>query len=480
MMMSRALGLTLVALCAAAALSSCGRSERGGALPATNAGNAGSPNDLSHGRHVRDIGGLLPGTVLNPLYRVKIGGVDSMTSASWSEQSNFPSDGLMFYAPGNNPAGTVPLYRLNQPSIPDHMDSGAPGEGGYNTDGVLAWPWTSPNTVFGLSPIARVFNGQDHAIIRPGESLPGYNTTEGFGLWGYARYGNTAESLLTLTAGGVTIQSNAVAGGSLWNWTQRGTQYVNHPDFGREIQSALFYFGNNPTQNPTEAGDIYSTPGIAPAHRHGSPLLVFQNSGNTQSTRAVPLEFTPDAFGGSPDQPVIYTGMWLGKDITLNYAGLGAVAQYTTVLFLPSALPNSSLEFPSGYLAPSFQRYYDYDAATATERTAPVPACNGSLPSFKFPDDSPYSYSGYGGVIIADTTGANAMGIYAVLKNVGGPASYFRLYDLHCVGGPSAKWNVVTEQAFSAGQTTYNSWIASGTLAEVESAMRQLYAMGVR
>ena len=54
--------------------------------------------------------------------------------------------------------------------------------------------------------------------------------------YGYSRYGGTAEVLLSLSAGGVTVQSNAVAGAHL-RWYRNGTQFLNHGDYGGEIQA---------------------------------------------------------------------------------------------------------------------------------------------------------------------------------------------------------------------------------------------------
>ena len=111
--------------------------------------------------------------------------------------------------------------------------------------------------------------------------------------YGYPRYGNVDEVLLILSAGGVTVQSNAVAGGALWRWFWNGVQFVNNADYGRQIQ-ADFYYPASPNYNPTEAGDFYhrSDPILA----HGSPLLMFENQGTTQITRAIPLNWDSTRF----------------------------------------------------------------------------------------------------------------------------------------------------------------------------------------
>ena len=62
------------------------------------------------------------------------------------------------------------------------------------------------------------------------------------------------KSLLSLTAGGVTVKSNPAAGGTVWSWVWDGIEFINNWDFGREMQSALFP-GDAEGSNPTEAGD---------------------------------------------------------------------------------------------------------------------------------------------------------------------------------------------------------------------------------
>jgi hypothetical protein len=93
----------------------------------------------------------------------------------------------------------------------------------------------------------------DYALLAPSESLPGYNP-QPLTAYGYRRFGNASEVLLSLSAGGVTVQSNEVAGGATWRWFWNGVQFLNHADYGREIQAA-FYYGTTPDLNPNEAGD---------------------------------------------------------------------------------------------------------------------------------------------------------------------------------------------------------------------------------
>ena len=128
-------------------------------------------------------------------------------------------------------------------------------------------------------------------LLAPSESLPGYNP-QPLAAYGYPRFGNVSEVQLSLSPGGVTVQSNEVAGGATWRWFWNGVQFLNHADYGREIQAA-FYYGTTPDLNPNEAGDRLTFNFLDPSIKHGSPVLQFQNQGTTQITRAVPLNWDP-------------------------------------------------------------------------------------------------------------------------------------------------------------------------------------------
>ncbi len=273
----------------------------------------------------------------------------------------------------------------------------------------------------------------------------------------------------------MTIQSNAVAGGSLWSWVYNGTEFVNHYDYGREIQSDLFYGSSN----PTEAGDKNSKPTRIVEDRHGSPNILLQNNGLIQSSRTIPLEWEPLNTGGTIDNPVLYKDITVGKNITLNWSNLGPVALYQTYLSLPVSVADAQLEVPTGYLNGNFNRYYQYDAvADSLVQVFPLSACsiNRNIPF----------YPTYGGVIIADSSGTHAMGVFGSKPSVGGSVSYFTLWNFPCgpgagttsADGNTSKWDAVYGPAtIPAGVTTYNSWIVSGTLAEVEQRMHSVYSI---
>jgi len=145
------------------------------------------------------------------------------------------------------------------------------------------------------------------------------------------------------------------------------------------------------------------------------------------------------------------------------------------------------MEIPTGYMTPDLNTFWTYDAAsnTLTQVHPPQDNQNCLLRSpYKFPDPNIPSvvFNGYGGVIISNSAGTKAQGIYGASTAVGGSAGYFALFDFvsNC-SGEFSKWDIITPtQTFSAGTSTFNSWIVTGTLASVQQQMNQLYGQGAR
>jgi hypothetical protein len=419
-------------------------------------------------------------TPLHVLWRVDRDG-DRTSSAAASERDALGGspEGQLFYIPAT---GTNMLYRTFSPIRGDHRDSfRRSGPGGYVKDGVLGSPWAGCGALPGLAPIFDAVNPAtgDHATLRPGEALPGYTVGRQLGC-GYPRYGTAGEDLLTTIAGGVTVSSNRVAGGSVWRWTHRGVQYVNTYDYGREIQGAIFI----DHWNPTEAGDGLGE-SQHPADIHGSPLLSESSGPTTQSTRAAPLEFSVNRT----DAPSVWKDISLGKDLTLDFMGMGPVVQYDTVVTTSRTLVGdwqTYISAPAVFVRPVFRRYFTYDAA--------APA---SSPQEVFPRDwdvAGVQYrppSGIGGVVVADDTLEHAMGLYAVCTTVpGGTIEDFSMakYFTEATGPQDESENAPgttgmdahSQQPIRAGTTRYRTWIITGTLAEVAALMTDLYEANVR
>jgi hypothetical protein len=415
------------------------------------------------------VGGSLPATTMNIMWRVTVGQYDSMDTAHASERNQYPSQGQLWYVPANNISGTNSIYRERRPQPPqDHMMSWVYGEGGYTVDGTMAFGYSSAQP--GTLQLLRYRNpsNSDHATLQPGETMPGYNLDANMPFWGYPRFWNMRTDLLAISAGGVTMQLNKVMGGVLWNWTDSGGfNYVDTNDQGREIQGAFFVSN----QNPTEAGDGASG-ALAAQDQHGSPTTYFNYSGSFFTSRTIPLDFNPALFGVTSDQTLAYTQMSLGHDITLDYGGLGAVAKYTSWLTLPNSEDGASYEIPTSYLNASLSTLYSYDAGSDALLGVSIEpsscAGSGSQVSYQPP-------SGYGGVIAATADGQHAFGQYGLLTSVGGPLGYLALWNLLDCPAPVIKTDAVATGTFAAGTSSFNTYIMSGSLSSVRQLMRQLY-----
>lgn len=416
-------------------------------------------------------------TVLTKLFRVKAG-TDYRTTNSTTERNQYPSNGALFYIAAAPSAGRQPLYRLYSAPHKDQMDSVVAGEGGYATQGIHGYAWSSGGN--GLSPIIRLYNGIDHAPAQNGEGLPGYGVIENTGLYGYNRNKHQALNLLTQSAGGLTIASNGVAGGALWSWVWNGVEFVDTNDYGRLIQSALFYYDSQGRlHNPTEAGDRFGTPSQSAQDKSGSPILNLQITNGTHITRSIPLDFVPENFGGDGNHPVIYPQMSIGKNIQMNYAGKGAVVRYTSHVASATAIPATLFELPTAYLKPAFNRFRFVDAKTGVVTQVYPASCSNT--SIQFHTDNP-NFSGYGGVIASDASGQYAIGIYGRTNKVGGNIAYFDAWDFSSNGCIDAtnKISAVRAGPISVGDNAWTVFMVSGTVSDVVAKMRDLYTSGAQ
>src|SRR5579871_5357958 len=436
-------------------------------------------------------GSVGPYVPLNVLWRIRTGGGDRTITVSSQERDLYPLDGAIFYVPMQpHPSlGTVPLYRLYDGN--DHMISLDPHEGaaeGYHVEGILGYPFVAQQP--GTSELIRTYNpSTGHHSLRNNTGLDaeqGY-VDQPMGVYGYPRYYKQSEKLLSLSGGGITVDSNEVAGGSLWQWTWNGMQIINNWDYGRQIQTDIFPVDY---ANPTEAGDTWSNY-TAPAVNHGSPLGLAENDGVTQRTRSIPLEYDPDGtqqcyyeapvgpcpgFGGGQDNPVVWNQVMLGKDITLDFHGLGPVALYSTFMQVPKELANTTArEIPVIYARANFYRMFTYDAESAQLSENPCSA--GSIAITP----------GYGGVIASTGNEDAAIGIYAVNRSQGGSVDYLVLnFTWSCPGPPADTGefgfdtmivDAVRYTGYAAGTTVTNVYLVSGTLKDVEEKMAALYQL---
>jgi hypothetical protein len=300
---------------------------------------------------------------------------------------------------------------------------------------------------------------------------------------------------LGLSAGGISVYSNAVSGGAVHEWWWNNTQFINNWGWGHLMQADVQFQSNvNPSigLNPTEAGDIYTGYERLPEDRHGSPIVNIQNSGNTQLTRAVPLEFlgtpgTADFYGAGPDNPVVYKDMLIGKDLTLNYNNMGAVAEYETYVYSSAqigAAQRMQMEIPIAHLTQDkFTNYYTYDVANNELRQYKLGCAATQDPHFD-----------YTGVIAEDPVTGNAMGMYGAHRRVGGSVTSMHIGNFNCSPNPNPDHHYFTTRlgascssiiytreypcSLAVGENRFSVWIINGTVATIRQQMRQLWRNG--
>jgi hypothetical protein len=273
----------------------------------------------------------------------------------------------------------------------------------------------------------------------------------------------------------VTLKSNLAAGCSVSSWVWRDFEFVNVHDYGRQIQTAFVSDrGAAHEANPTEAGSRFSS---WPFFRQGSPCVFAANrSPYTQVTSAAPYEYEPDRWGGGFRHAFLWKDVRIGKEITLDFLGLGPVARYVSVVTVPTEVPAAGVEIPSIYLRASLDRFYGYDAASRTlSAQSTARGQGGTLPT-----------SGYGGVIASTPDGTRAFGQYGVVDSLGGsvtPAaggfSYFLFPDDRDSSGPAANATSkirALHGGLHRGENRMTTFLMSGTLADVRALMDSLYA----
>jgi hypothetical protein len=212
-------------------------------------------------------------------------------------------------------------------------------------------------------------------------------------------------------------------------------------------------------------------------YAHGSPIVTAKNNDSVQITRAVPLQNDPYQLGGSNEVPILYRDVLLGKDLTLNFMQLGPVARYQSHVMLPRKV-NSSLYLPLMTADPSLSRLWKYEAeiderVEVTNQTSPADSeC-----------DSVYGFEPqFNGVIVSTADMNYAIGIYAVNVSQGGSVSWLSVSKHFCgdPNGDHTRLEAIRNSELPAGESTYNTYIVTGTLADVQGKMHILYLAGVR
>jgi hypothetical protein len=136
-------------------------------------------------------------------------------------------------------------------------------------------------------------------------------------------------------------------GGSIVEISIDGTNVANAHDTGREVQPALYDLNGGQGANgwdPVLGGDKYD---------HGSPIVSQQTSASSLYTKATPLFWNPDAFGGGPTSPVtsdttfeqtvtVAPGAPLAFQLHLKLTHNGTDYHYVTQQEFPAVYVNSA------------------------------------------------------------------------------------------------------------------------------------------
>ncbi len=314
----------------------------------------------------------------------------------------------------------------------------------------------------GLRPMIEGFDSStgDYALMQPGEQLPGYVSTS-LDVFGYPRFGNQSESILSLTAGGVKIESNRVFGGAVWRWTWNGKEFLSNLDSLRGSYDVMFL--NGYTDYINENGDYC---------QNHAPIVKALNTGSTQLTVSVPLANSFVYNSEDPcHHPVIWKDALVGKQVTLNFSGMGPVARYTTLVSLPAAVPAVDFYHPIVSLGSEFSRYFFYDAESADlQEHFIADAC----------EDSQGFSPSFGGVIVSDQSGQFAMGAYAANVSQGGSITGLGLLRHVCDDGTYSRIDVIRSGDIPSGQSTYNAYFMTGTVSQVQQYMDTLFKSGAK
>ncbi|GAB3028690.1 hypothetical protein GCM10027285_08790 [Oleiagrimonas citrea] len=245
--------------------------------------------------------------------------------------------------------------------------------------------------------------------------------------------------------------------GAIYSVTYRGTEYIDHYDHGRELQSASSFDGLGECFNPTEAGSSKDGTGSSST----SILISAYASGNTlQTTNNMAFWIYPGSNYVNSCGQMWYvsplSGHIFSKTVTIGYQGIPNLIRYSAS-FTPAENHNSAtFEAATGYMPPSFSQFLAYNPKTRHLSVLSDGPGEQATP-----------------VILATTNGLNAMGVISP----GLPqASYPNLGYGRFRFPSTTKWNCVYRATnILAGDTyTYNCFIAIGTVDEVMAAENRL------
>ena len=179
-------------------------------------------------------------------------------------------------------------------------------------------------------------------------------------------------SLLYLESGNAAdvarIGLETAWGGSIVEVSLNGTEFVNRHDTGREVQVS-YRDGNNIQWNPTLGGDDCN---------QGTPTITYDLTSSSLSTKARPLQWYAQSFGGTLGQPV-FGDVLVEQTVTaVSNQPHTFKVHYKATHMANDLHPDAAQEFPAVYTNGSYNRFVYYAGVS--------PWANGAVSVTQFPN----------------------------------------------------------------------------------------------
>jgi hypothetical protein len=262
----------------------------------------------------------------------------------------------------------------------------------------------------------------------------------------------------------VVITTTRRLAGAIHSLKWNGQEFINSTDHGRQLQSACS-FDNSPTANaetynPTEAGSRRDHVGTNTTSRL-LEISAVKNHLRTRTQMAFWLAPGERSEGQLARNTNRLSSVVLTKDVTIGFEQWPQVLDYRATFTLPPGERHRTAQFEAltGYMPREFSQFWEF--VPATGKLKPLSPGPGEI---KNP------------VVLATPDGKFAMGIYAPPQkqpNTSGPSYGRWKFD----GAKVVKWNCVFRvkdtNGIPAGDYSYRMLVPFGTVAQVESMLRE-------
>lgn len=289
-------------------------------------------------------------------------------------------------------------------------------------------------------------------------------------------------------AGPLYVSASLRTGGAIDSVMWRNVEFINSFDLGRELQIAFSRSGSGECYNPTEAGSRVDSVDPQQVVSSSSVLQLADQIGTKMVSRNAPAfwmrpgEVDPRC-GPAQNQGRVASNVTIGKTVDIGYAGMPNVINFQSQVnltssaeyYLPSGGWSVAVEAPTGYMTGSFNQLYVFNPATQSLRDVRVEAAACVAETGPCEQSKP---------VIFATKDDVAMGVCAVSAGPEYIPPAYGVFDFSQQGSPAAntyKWNVVhrrTTAVAGSASLNFQTFIAIGTVKEVQVAMTALYFRG--